>query len=116
MIVTFESDFFARRYAEDSPLSWPVLVDDTRETYRNYGMLASSFRDLWGPETWRAYWREIRRGAKLRRARGDIFQRGGDVLIDPSGIVSMHHVGTGPADRPAVEDLLRRIDREDPPR
>ena len=24
-------------------------------------------------------------------------QRGGDVLIDPNGIVCMHHVGRGPA-------------------
>jgi len=28
------------------------------------------------------------------------------VLIDPDGIVRLHHVGEGPADRPAVSDLL----------
>jgi hypothetical protein len=29
----------------------------------------------------------------------------GDVLIDPEGIVRVHHVGTGPADRPSVSSL-----------
>lgn len=36
-------------------------------------------------------------------------QRGGDVLIDPAGIVRVHHVGDGPADRPSVESLLAAI-------
>ena len=40
---------------------------------------------------------------------GDIFQRGGDVLIDPTGIVALHHVGNGPADRPPVETILGKI-------
>jgi hypothetical protein len=111
VVVTFESDFLARRYVEETSLTWPLLVDDTRETYRNYGMLAASLWDIWGPETWWAYLKEMVKGAKLRKSEGDISQRGGDVLIDPAGIVSLHHVGAGPADRPPVAGLLRRIDR-----
>jgi len=45
----------------------------------------------------------------LRKSEGDISQRGGDVLIDPDGIVSLHHIGVGPSDRPAVESILKRI-------
>jgi hypothetical protein len=29
------------------------------------------------------------------------------VLIDPAGVVRVHHVGSGPADRPSIESLLR---------
>ena len=36
-------------------------------------------------------------------------QRGGDVLIDPDGIVRMHRVGKGPADRPGVERFLQIV-------
>jgi len=78
--------------------------------YRKYGMLTASFWDIWGPKTWWVYLKEISKGAKLRRSEGDISQRGGDVLIDPSGIVSLHHIGAGPADRPPIERLLQRID------
>ena len=114
VVVTFEHDFLARSYVEETSLSWPLLVDDTRDTYRNYGMLSASLWDIWGPKTWWAYLKELLRGGKLRKSEGDIFQRGGDVLIDPSGIVSLHHVGNGPADRPAVGSILRKIPPVDP--
>jgi len=108
-VVTFENDFFARGYVVETSLTWPLLVDDTRETYRNFGMLSSSFWDIWGPKTWWAYLKEVIKGEKLRKSEGDIYQRGGDVLIDPNGIVSLHHVGVGPADRPAIETILNKV-------
>ena len=109
-VVTFENDFFARQYVAETGLTWPLLVDKTRQTYRDYGMLAASFWDVWGPKTWWVYSKGLLQGERLRPAEGDIYQRGGDVLIDPAGIVRLHHVGSGPADRPAVNTLLRRID------
>jgi len=109
LVVTFEDDFFARGYAAEASLTWPLLVDDTRETYRKYGMLSASFWDIWGPKTWWAYLKGVLKGERLRKSEGDIYQRGGDVLIDPDGIVSLHHVGAGPADRPTVESLLLRV-------
>ncbi len=108
-VVTFENDSFARSYVVETSLTWPLLVDDTRETYRNYGMFSASLWDVWGPKSWWAYIRGLIKGEKLRRSEGDIYQRGGDVLIDPNGIVSLHHVGVGPADRPAIETILNNI-------
>jgi hypothetical protein len=110
VVVTFENDFLARGYVEDTSLTWPLLVDDTRATFRAYGMLSASFWDIWGPKTWWVYLKEILKGGKLRKSEGDISQRGGDVLIDPAGIVILHHIGSGPADRPPVEKILRKID------
>ncbi len=72
-------------------------------------MLAASFWDVWGPRTWIAYFREMRKGSKPHKSDGDIYQRGGDVLIDPTGIVRLHHVGEGPADRPAVDKILELV-------
>jgi hypothetical protein len=109
VVVTFENDFLARGYVEDTSLNWPLLVDDTRETYRAYGMLSASFWDIWGPKTWWAYLKEILKGQKMKKSEGDISQRGGDVLIEPDGVVSLHHIGIGPSDRPAVESILKRI-------
>jgi hypothetical protein len=107
--VTFQAENLARAYVVETGLAWPLLVDDTRETYRNYGMLSASFRDVWGPKTWRAYWKALVAGKRFRRSGGDIYQRGGDVLIDPCGTVVLHHVGAGPADRPGVDRILARI-------
>ena len=108
-VVTFENDFFARGYVAETSLTWPLLVDDTRETYRKNGMLSASFWDIWGPKTWWAYLKEVIKGEKLRKSEGDVYQRGGDVLIDPNGIVSLHHIGVGPADRPAIETILSKV-------
>jgi peroxiredoxin len=109
VVVAFESGFLARRYVEDTLLTWPILFDDTRETYRKYGMFSASYWDVFGPKTWGAYLKEIAKGKKLIKSEGDIFQRGGDVLIDPGGTVRLHHIGVGPADRPSAEALLNKI-------
>lgn len=106
LVLTFEASFLARAYAEDSALPWPLLIDADRAVYRAYGMDRARGRDLWRPATAVAYARALFRGHRLRRSDGDVHQRGGDVLVDPDGIVRLHHVGRGPADRPPVERLL----------
>jgi len=109
VVITFENDYFARSYVNDTSLPWPILVDETREIYNSYGMLTASFWDIWGFGTWWAYAKGLLKGQILRRSEGDVYQRGGDVLIDQSGIVRLHHVGVGPSDRPSVETILSRI-------
>ena len=109
VVVTFETKLLSRIYIEETSLAWPLIIDETRELYRSYGMLSASFWDIWGPKTWLAYLKEIIKGHKIRKSEGDVMQRGGDVLIDPNGIVQMHHVGKGPADRPSVEMILQVI-------
>jgi len=72
-------------------------------------MLSASFWDIWGPKTCLVYARELIKGNRLVKSEEDIYQRGGDVLIDPQGIVRLHHIGTGPADRPLPETIIRTI-------
>jgi len=48
VVVTFGSDFLARSSVEDTSLSWPLPADDSRETYRAYGMGSASFLDISG--------------------------------------------------------------------
>jgi hypothetical protein len=109
VVVTFETDFFARQYVTETGLTWPLLIDADRALYRGYGMLEASFLDIWGPASWGAYTNALMKGQLPKPAHGDIYQRGGDVLIDPAGIVRLHHVGSGPADRPSVASILHRI-------
>ena len=112
VVVTFEASLFARAYLEDTGLRWPLLIDTTRDLYRAYDMLEAGLWDIWGPQTWWAYFKEISRGRIPRNSEGDISQRGGDVLIDPRGTVRLHHVGKGPGDRPSVRSILLKLERE----
>jgi hypothetical protein len=109
VVVTFAHDFLARSYVEDTGLTWPLLIDGDRQVYASYGMLTASFWDIWGPKTWLVYARELLKGRHLEKSEDDIYQRGGDVLIDPAGTVRLHHVGAGPADRPEAGQIFSII-------
>jgi peroxiredoxin len=109
VVVTFEDSLLSRSYVEETSLTWPLIIDENRELYRSYGMLSASFWNIWGPKTWLVYLKEIIKGQKLKKSKADVMQRGGDVLIDPNGIVQMYYAGEGPADRPSVEMILKII-------
>jgi len=108
-VVTFESNLLSKNYVEETSLTWPLIIDETRELYRSYGMFSSSFWNVWGPKTLLSYLKEIIKGQKLKKSESDVMQCGGDVLIDPNGIVRMHYVGKGPGDRPSIEMILKVI-------
>ncbi len=106
LVVTFEGREAAREYLDETGLVWPLLVDTDRRLYRAYHMQKARLRHLWGFATIRAYGREALRGRFPRIPRADSVQQGGNVLIDPAGLVRYHHVGSGPADRPTVATVL----------
>lgn len=105
-VVAFQGGPLAEDYVRDTGLDWPVLIDESRGLYRAYGMERGGLWHVWGPPAWWAYIKLLARGRRLRKMSGDVFQLGGDVLVDPDGIVRVHHVGNGPADRPPVSELL----------
>lgn len=110
LVVTFEGGYFAKQYAQETGITWPLLIDEKRELYREYEILSASCWDIWGPRTWWVYFKEIVQGHMSKKSTGDISQRGGEILIDPSGIIRLHHVGDGPADRPSVASILQVIE------
>ncbi len=112
VVVTFEGAENALNYKGETKLDWPVAIDSSRELYAYYGLAKAGFWDLWGFSTWRIYIREILKGNLPKPARHDIHQRGGDVLLNPEGMVKMHYVSRGPADRPKIEDVLRLVEQE----
>lgn len=112
VVVTFEQEEHALNYRQETGLDWPLVVDSSRELYRYYGMEKAGFWDIWGLATWRVYLREVLRGSRPRPANDDISQRGGDVLINPEGMVRMHHIAKGPADRSDVDDILKIVEQE----
>ena len=112
-VVTFEAGPLAMTYVDESQLSWPLLVDGDRALYEAYGMERGKWWNIWSVSSWWVYASLLLKGRKLRMPTDDTYQLGGDVLIDPQSIVRLHHVGSGPADRPTVESLLKAVDHAD---
>lgn len=96
----------AQVYVRDTQLTWPILVDESLTLYAAYGMERGRWWEIWAPASWWMYAKLLLRGRRLQRSAGDPGQLGGDVLVDPRGIVRLHHIGRGPADRPGVEAIL----------
>lgn len=109
LVVTFESSHLAEAYAREAQLHWPILVDESLVLYSAYGMERGGIWNAMGPSSWPSYTRLLLRGRRLHRPTGDVQQMGGDVLIDPEGIVCLHHVSSTPADRPSAAALLELI-------
>ena len=109
VVVTFELGSAAQAYVRETNLPWPMLVDESRALYAAYGMERGSWWNIYGPRSWWIYAKLLMKGRRLRRSRGDFDQLGGDVLIDPEGIVRLHYVGSGPADRPSVTTIIDQI-------
>jgi hypothetical protein len=115
-VVTFEAGPLAQAYVRDTNLQWPLLVDESRALYNGYGMDHGSWWNVYGPPAWWIYAKLLAKGRKFIVSRSDFKQLGGDVLIDPEGIVRMHYVSSGPADRPPVTSLLEQIRKYAGPR
>ena len=108
-IVTFADSALGRAYVAETSLEWPVLIDTERRLYHAFGMHRARLTDIWSLKTARAYIHAIASGQRLRESQEDVYQRGGDVLIDPDGVTRMRYVGSGPADRPSVESLMQVV-------
>ena len=109
VVVTFEMGPVTQAYVRETELHWPLVVDESRKLYLAFDMHRGRWRDILGPAAWLTYAKLLARGRKLRSSSGDVKQLGGDVLIDPVGIVRLHHVGSGPADRPSISSILEAV-------
>ena len=113
--VTFESPEQARRYIEESGWPWPLLVDRDRAAYSAFGMVRGSYWNVLGLHLWPGYIRTLFRAGrpKLRRPNDDVYQLGGNALIDAEGVVRQLHRSGTPLDRPSIDELLEWIDATD---
>lgn len=96
-------------FPEAGETSFLYHYDAFKKLYHYYGMDRASFWDVWGFRTLKAYLKILLRGEKLLKSEADVYQRGGDVLIDPDGIIQFHHISIGPGDRPSPDTLLSLI-------
>lgn len=106
VVVTFEQLGIAKNYRNEVGFPWPIVIDKNRELYNAYGMSRGSSWAIYGPQSWWGYIKLLLRGRKLHLPTDDVHQMGGDVLINPDGVVVLQHVGKTPIDRPEVTDLM----------
>jgi len=110
--VTFQPLEVARDYVAETGWPWPMIVDTRRSLYQCYAMNRGGLWAVWGPRSWWGFARLIFKGRRLRKPAGDVYQMGGDVLLEPDGTIRMNHVSSTPVDRPSVEEILELVQRD----
>lgn len=88
-----------------------MLADPERRAYQAFDLKRLSWFRVFSPAALKLYWKLLRGGMKPEHYEGDdIYQSGGDFLIDRKGNILFAHRSQDPADRPSAIALLQAID------
>jgi hypothetical protein len=110
-VVSFAQPAKLVRYQEHHQWPFIMLADPERKAYEAFALKRLSWFQVFSPAALKLYWKLLRSGMKQERYEGDdIYQSGGDFLIDGGGNILFAHRSQDPADRPAVARLLMAID------
>ena len=110
-VVSFAEPAKLVHYQEHHQWPFIMLADPERKAYDAFALKRLSWFQVFSPAALKLYWKLLRSGMKQERYEGDdIYQSGGDFLIDGDGNVLFAHRSQDPADRPTVARLLDAID------
>ena len=87
-----------------------IVGDPERTLYRTLGIGRGAWWRVWGPRTFRAYLRLVRKGRRFRRHRGDSLQLGGDVVVGADGRVAWTFLPAEPDARPGPQQIEEAVD------
>lgn len=113
LIISFSVLEGARIWLEQTGCKFPMLLDQQRKIYQSFGLISSysqvmRFGCLMTYSEFEAEDREF--PDMPPRLLEDLYQMGGDFLIEETGKVIMCHPCKTPLDRPSVEDILKAAD------
>ena len=110
VVIGFEAPRRQRGYCRGLNLGdWPCLVDEGLVAYHAYGLGRLAWWRTFTPASLWGYVKFWRRGHRMPRPKADIYQAGGDFVVDPDGRLALVHPGRTPHDRPSVDDILKAI-------
>jgi peroxiredoxin len=111
VVVSFAEPAKLIHYQERHRWPFAILADPKRIAYRAFLLKRLSWFRVFSPATLKLYWTLRRKGMKQDAyAGGDIYQAGGDFLLDRDGNILFAHRSQDPADRPSASRLLEVID------
>ena len=115
MVVSFAEPAMLGLYHEQHHWPFTVLADPQRKAYHAFGLGRLAWHRVFSLATLRLYLKLFRKGlARRDYGETDIYQAGGDFLIDRNGSILFAHRSVDPADRPSVATLLKAIDSSSP--
>jgi len=110
-VVSFAEPGKLVPYQEHHQWPFTILADPQRVAYRKFALKRLSWFHVFSPATLRLYWKLLREGMKRENyGKDDIYQSGGDFLLDRDGNILFAQRSQNPSDRPSASRLLQVID------
>jgi peroxiredoxin len=100
---------FAQGFKHDHGITSPLFVDTRRGSYRALGMRRGFLATLGSLASWRNMLRARRGGFRQGRTRGDAWQNGGVLVVEPGGRVAFSHLSREAGDHPPLAAVLARL-------
>jgi peroxiredoxin len=111
IVVSFAEPGKLAPYQEVHQWPFTMLADPDRKLYQAFELGRMSWFRVFSPATLKLYLKLYRRGLPQHDyGKEDIYQAGGDFLIDRGGHILFAFRSEDPADRPTMGTLLKAID------
>jgi peroxiredoxin len=112
VVVSFAEPSKLVRYQEQHQWPFAILADPERKAYHTFNLERLSWLQVFSPATLMRYFKLLREGMRRKDyGKDDIYQSGGDFLLDRAGNILFAHRNQHPSDRPSAVTLLKEIDR-----
>ncbi|MBI3821505.1 MAG: redoxin domain-containing protein [Planctomycetes bacterium] len=110
LVVSFAPPALIAAFLAESPQPFPVVADPERKTYQAFGIGSTNLRGFLRLGVIWHYLKLMFRGWFPKGPKGaDVWQLGGDFVIDPTGRLRYAHASKDAADRPGNEELLSAL-------
>ena len=96
----------AADFRERQGVTFPLLVDRTKETYRALEMKRGSLWDVTGPKNWPRFVKGLVTGHGVEKPKQDPLQMGGVLVVDKGGEVVYEFRASAAADTPPIDEVL----------
>jgi len=110
LVAYDEASLLGAKMLHDLDLPFPLVIDTTRSVYANWGLGRTNLLGaMLSPSlNWR-YFRLLLKGERFLGFAPDMFQLGGDFVVDPSGRISFAHRMRNNGDRADVAGLVHEL-------
>lgn len=111
--ITFSSPPEALKLSQELKLPFPLVSDPQKEVYKVFELGSAKVKDF---ITLKVLWKFLGRiftgwFPSLGYSKDDLFQLGGDFVVDANGEVVYAFKSSSPADRPTIQFLLDQLQK-----